>query len=124
MSKEYKVVVHLGYTLWYNQNYKLHREDGPACTFDTGNELFFSWWIDGKRHREDGPAVDAHTGRKEWWVNGLRHRENGPAVIWPDEVKQWWLNGTQVTEKEVMGTKMTIKEISKKLGYKVKLKRG
>jgi hypothetical protein len=30
---------------------------------------------DGKLHREDGPAAEYGDGTKEWWINGKRHRE-------------------------------------------------
>ena len=88
-----------GVTRYYSDETKkdLHREDGPALTWDDGD---MEWYLNGERHRTDGPAVDWSISR-EWWVDGLRHREDGPAVvdvnvITNEEVpRQWWLKGVK-----------------------------
>lgn len=36
---------HIEFSIWYNENGKLHREDGPARTFIDGKK---EWWINGK----------------------------------------------------------------------------
>ncbi len=42
--------------LWL-KNGKVHREGGPAATFNTNIGLKSLWYKEGKVHREDGPAI-------------------------------------------------------------------
>lgn len=76
----------------YNDNSKLHREDGPAIINynSNGNILDEIYFINGLEHRSDGPAViqyytaDEHKNkikREVYYKNGLCHREDGPAEI-------------------------------------------
>lgn len=109
-----------GATYWVNDSEQLHREDGPACTYecepDNITEIWFqhgirhredgpaiirssgtkAWYKDGDLHREDGPAVEWANGAKEWYLNGLRHRENGPAAEWSSGEKEWFINGRHI----------------------------
>lgn len=55
--------------IYYYQNNKLHREDGPAIEFGNG---YIFWFLNGKRHCEVGPAVEYPDGNKEWWINGIQ----------------------------------------------------
>jgi len=57
---------------WYNENGKLHREDGPAIEFVDG---YKEWCLNGKLHREDGPAVEKSNGTKYWYLNGVNYSE-------------------------------------------------
>ena len=84
------------------------------------------WFINGKLHREDGPAVEYANGNKFWYLNGELHREDGPAVEHTDGSKFWYLNGEEVTEDEVMNRskELTVSEVSKLLGYDVKIVKG
>lgn len=76
----------------------LHREDGPACEWISGNK---SWWVDGKLHREDGPAIDSsYNGDKYWFLNGKKHREDGPAYEGADGTKKWFHHGQQLSENQ------------------------
>ena len=84
------------------------------------------WFLNGKLHREDGPAVEWADGSKSWWINGNLHRKDGPAVEWADGSKSWYLNDEYLTEeqwkKKVNKVKeLTVSEISKMLGYEVKI---
>ena len=54
----------------------------------------------GGLHREDGPAVEYSSGDKTWWVNGIRHREDVPAIEWADGDKAWYLNNEEYTRDE------------------------
>jgi len=68
-------------------------------------------------------------GTKEWYLNGKRHREDGPAYEWSDGTKYWFLNGEKLTEDEWKRRtspvkEMTVSEISKKLGFEVKVIKG
>ena len=94
---EYTVKVYSNGTKAWHLKGKLHRTDGPACEFGSGNKL---WYLDGKKHRTDGPAAEYANGDKEWY-----------------------LNGKEVTEQEVMSPtkELTIVEIEKLLGHKVKV---
>ena len=38
------------------------RTDGPG-----------EWWFNQMLHREDGPAVEYHTGQVEWWLHGVEY---------------------------------------------------
>jgi hypothetical protein len=117
---KYEVVVYeCGTRHWY-LNGKRHREYGPALECANGVR---SWWLNGKRHREDGPAIEWDDGRREWWLNGRLHREDGPAIEWNYGYRYWYLNGEEVTEQEVMNPakELTVTEIEKLLGHKVKI---
>ena len=68
-------------------------------------------------------------GDKHWYQNGELHREDGPAREWADGSKFWYLNGERLTEEEfnrksVPVKEMTVEEISKVLGYEVKVVKG
>jgi len=52
---------------WINENYNLHRDDGPAIIYCNGDK---TWYQDGKIHRVDGPAYIRVNGYQEWWING------------------------------------------------------
>jgi hypothetical protein len=60
-----------------NKAGSLHREDGPALVYDSGDEYYY---INNKLHRLDGPAVISSSGT-QYYNNGLRHRVGAPAVI-------------------------------------------
>lgn len=51
---------------------RLHCEDGPAVTDDTGS---YAWYWHGKLHRFDGPAVllmeKGCVIEEQFWVNGI-----------------------------------------------------
>jgi hypothetical protein len=76
--------------LWFNSEWRFHREDGPAVEYANGTK---QWWVNGMRHREDGPAIEGADGYKEWYLNGNLHREDGPAIEGADGYKEWYLNG-------------------------------
>lgn len=68
----------------------LHRDDGPAVEFPTGEQ----WWFQyGKEHRDDGPAIIRPNGSNQWFRDGKCHREDGPAIERADGWAEWWLNG-------------------------------
>ena len=100
MVQEYKVKVYEDMTKWFNMEDQIHRLDGPA--------------------------VEWSNGTKEWYVNGQIHRLDGPAVEWSDGHKEWFVNGQELTEKEFNRKvnpvkELTVNEISKLLGYEVKI---
>ena len=91
--------------------------------YDNGSKR---WYLNGKRHREDGPAVEHGNGDKYWFLNGYLHREDGPAVEYVDGSKSWYLRGHKYTESEFNAKMNPVKELSvaeieKLLGYKVKI---
>ena len=84
------------------------------------------WWYKGELHREDGPAIERANGTKFWIRKDKLHRENGPAIEQANGHKTWYLSGKKCTEKEfnkkMSPTKdMTVAEISKALGYEVRI---
>lgn len=64
-----------GDLFWYNENRKLHREDGPAIIRVDGTE---EWYKDGERHRGGenmlaGAAIEGSpSGEEEYWLNGKK----------------------------------------------------
>jgi len=125
--KTYKVRVYDDGTKEWYLNGKLHREDGPAIEGVDGSK---EWFLNGKPHREDGPAIEGADGTKAWFLNGKLHREDGPAYERADGSKEWWLNGEELTKVEWKRRtsptikEMTVDEISKKLGFEVKVVKG
>ena len=123
---------------WKVSYYKdglLHREDGPAREFPSGDKLWFLngkphrvdgpahdteslkiWYLNGVLHREDGPAFEHERGRKEWIVHGKHHREDGPAVEDLIHGDEWWFDDVKYpSQKEFPGNRVKLiqKEISK-----------
>ena len=56
-----------GYVEWLNEKCDLHRTDGPAAEYASGDRF---WYVNGKYHRTDGPAIEYANGYQEWWENG------------------------------------------------------
>ena len=87
------------------------------------------WFLNGRRHREnDLPAIEWANGTNQWWVDHKLHREDGfPAIEWADGSKEWWVNGVlEMTERKAKidtspAEELTVAEISKRLGYDVKI---
>ena len=61
-----------GNKFWKNEKGELHREDGPAIEFASGDKC---WYFNGKWHREDGPAIEYTDGDKHWYLNGQKYSE-------------------------------------------------
>ena len=109
---------------WY-QDGKLHRTDGPAIEYADGDK---HWYQNGKLHRTDGPAAEYTSGDKHWYQNGKRHRTDGPAIEYADGDKSWYIKGKEYTKGEFDAIvnvpkvkELTMSEISKLLGYEVKV---
>jgi|14BtaG_2_1085337.scaffolds.fasta_scaffold12863_6 hypothetical protein len=81
---------------WYLDG-KLHREDGPAIEWANGDKW---WYLNDELHREDGPAMEYANGNKSWYLKGKLHREDGPTVAYVDSGKDWYLNGNYSTEAD------------------------
>lgn len=97
----YKVTVNdYGTIKWYNEEGKLHREDGPAVEYSYGTKY---WYQNGKLHREDGPAIEHSNGVKEWFFNGVRMTEEDHSRA-----------NSFVKE-------LSVSEIENLLGYRVKI---
>ena len=120
---KYTVKVHdCGDKYWYIDG-KRHREDGPAVEYANGTK---KWYLNDVFHREDGPAIEYSNGTKYWYLSGKQHREDGPAAEYANGTKYWYLNGVEVTEDKVMNStkELTVAEVSKLLGYDVKIVKG
>jgi len=68
-------------------------------------------------------------GTKAWYLNGKLHREDGPAVEYANGDKDWYLNDIWMTEEEHQSAtnpakELTVAEIEKLLGHKVKVVKG
>jgi hypothetical protein len=84
------------------------------------------WYLNDKLHREDGPAGEWASGDKLWYRYGEPHREDGPAFEYASGTKKWYLNGKELTEEEhaeqtVPAVEMTVAEICKALGKRIKV---
>lgn len=78
---------------WYNDERKLHRENGPAIILNNGTKV---WVKNGEWHREGGPAVEYADGSTIWMINDVKHRIDGPAVNFISGTKEWWYNGKRI----------------------------
>ena len=124
--EEYIVKVYHDRTEWFNKEKQYHRLDGPAIEWRDENK---EWYFNNKMHRIDGPAVEYSSGYKAWYQNGKRHRTDGPACDWQSGKKEWWIEGVQYTKEEFKNklnpvVELTVDEISKRLGFTVKVVGG
>jgi len=71
--------------------------------YDNGNKF---WYLNGEFHREDGPAIEYANGNKYWYLNGKRHTEAE-------------FNAKMNPDKE-----LSVADLEKLLGYKVKIVKG
>ncbi len=85
-----------GTKFWKNKEGQLHRDDGPAAEYISGDKI---WFQNGEYHRVDGPAVENASGQKGWFVNGKLHRVDGPAIE-NDLSKHYYIEGKQLTAVE------------------------
>ena len=88
-NQRIKVMKYLNISITYTLENNLHREDGPAKTYDELEE----YYINDKLHREDGPAVKRKDGNVAYYINGKLHREDGPAKISYNDIKEYYING-------------------------------
>lgn len=96
----YEVRVQKNRTEWYNEKEQLHRIDGPAVEYNDGEKR---WFVNGKRHRFDGPAVEFGDGTVEYYIEDV------------------WYTKEDFNEKTGNAKELTVAEISKLLGYDVKI---
>lgn len=79
-----KKVIHRDGTIYYYENNLLHRDSGPAKI----STYIMEWWKEGEIHREDGPAVTYNHPTEGyvymWFIEGDIHREYAPAIIISD----------------------------------------
>ena len=61
----YEVKVNMYGDIFWLQNDKLHRLDGPAIEYADGDK---SQYQKGQRHRLDGPAAEWENGNKAWYI--------------------------------------------------------
>ena len=90
------------------------------------------WYQNDKLHRLDGPAIEWANGTKFWLQNGKYHRLDGPAVEYAD-MDKYYIDGIEysyenwkqkVEEIKNPVKEMTVSEVSKLLGYNVKIVKG
>ena len=65
-------------TIWKLPNGRIHRDFGPAVTFENGK---LAWYQHGSLHREDGPAIIYADGRRNYYFKG---------ILYPK--KRGWIN--------------------------------
>jgi len=88
-----------------------------------------SWFINDQYHREDGPACEWANGDRYWCQNGQLHRADGPAIERVNGRKYWYLHGREYPEQEFLELtqpikNMTVAELERALGYKIRVVKG
>jgi len=122
MTKQYIEIDEVGSKFYYKDKKmtKLHREDGPAVEYASGDKL---WYINDKCHREDGPAIERANGNKVWYINDEIHREDGPAIENASGTRAWFVNNVCLTEKEFNArnapVELTLEDIAAKFNIDV-----
>ena len=59
------------------------------------------YYVNGKLHREDGPAEEYISGDKRWYINNKLHRLDGHAIEWSDDGDvEYWIEGKRYSTKE------------------------
>lgn len=107
----------------------MNYESYEVRIYENGNKY---WFQNGKAHRLDGPAIERTDGDKHWLQNGLLHRLDGPAIEWANGDKSYWIEGEyyyyndwkqKVNELKNPVKELTVSEVSKLLGYQIKIAR-
>jgi len=80
---------------YYDDEGRLHREDGPALDFGDG---IICWMHHGHTHRVGGPACVGYDGTEYYYQNSQLHREDGPAIIHRDGTVEYYLNDVELDE--------------------------
>ena len=101
MPTTYKVTVYSDRTEWENEAGQLHREGGL-------------------------PAYEDSDGYKAHYLNDKCHNDKDAAVEWPNGTKEYWLNDEELTYDQWLTAtqppkEMTVADIEKALGHKVKV---
>lgn len=91
--------------------------------FDDGTK---HWNQNDKLHREDGPAIETVSSSKYWYLNGKRHRVDGPAIEYANGTKRWFLYGKEYAQAEFLKKtapvkEYTVAELEAILGHSVKI---
>ena len=89
------------------------------------------WYQNGKLHCTHGPAIECVNGDKHWYQNGKLHCTHGPAAEYANGDEYWYIEGKEYTKGEFDAIvnapkvkELTMSEISKLLGYEVKVVTG
>ena len=61
-----------GDTRYYDKNYRLHRDFGPAVIYGDGSKF---WYHRDQLHRLDGPAITWRDGYYDWFIHGKSYSE-------------------------------------------------
>lgn len=100
-----KIIEENGFFVWKDTNEIIHREDGPAVVYPSGDE---EWIQHGRLHRLDGPAVIWSSGYQAWYYKGQFHRTGGPAVRYTNGRLEFWIHGERFTEEDFKITVFTV----------------
>lgn len=58
-----------GWKMWFDEQGKLDRPDGPAVVKPDGTEFYYR---QGNLHRVEGPAIVRPIGYSEHWIEGMK----------------------------------------------------
>lgn len=81
-----------GTTIWFNDEGRIHRDDGPAVEWAHG---VIEWRQNGLLHRLDGPACIFPGRHSAWMINGEMHRVDGPAIEYAHGECDWYLHNVR-----------------------------
>jgi len=71
--KKYRAFINNdGSFCWYQQNYEMHRLNGPARKFSDGSKF---WYQYGKFHRLEGKAIEYANGYGLWYIEGAEYNK-------------------------------------------------
>jgi hypothetical protein len=73
------------------------------------DQYLTKYFYNNKLHRIDGPAVEWSSGDKLWYKNGKLHRINNPAIEWINGDKCWYKNDELYYVEEKNGNKSWFK---------------
>lgn len=89
------------------QEYIWYRLQGYEIEFvEDSYEARIRWKYDGKVHRTDGPAVIWKSGNKAWFLHDMVHRTDGPAITYCDGDRRWFLNNIEYDTEEEFNEKI------------------
>jgi hypothetical protein len=63
------IVVDESRKTYYDANFKIHRDNGPAILWKNGRR---SYYKHGYLHREDGPAIENSNGKSRYYLENKR----------------------------------------------------
>ena len=105
MKAQYIKIDRDGHKYYYSNKEmtQLHRENGPACEYASGNSRKSGtkiWYLNGQCHRQDGAAIEYTNGIKYWYFYN-RHVTEAEHTLLTKKVPHITINGKEFTVEEL-----------------------